>query len=569
MPDLFTIETEAIRLSWRRRTAGDPAPAAPAPLPARFGDDVPRLAVARLDDGPAPALAYAGDAPPLLQEQTDYLLFARSKDGRSLTVRHRDPVLTAGFHALDDGRAQHGIVNFGAQLGRSRFVVDVDARPHVAFDVEVFPTKFDYRADFLAVLHDLRDIHAGLALAYLRPTVSPASVVPAANASTPEWIVLLQHALGDLEDAMAHAARQPLRDTIRTERFVRAERVRRPDDAVRRAAQQGRGHGKALVAGVHVVREYLPARAGRSTLDTPEHRWLAARFYECEHRIAALHRAETTRAGRRQARIAEELRTLARRAGRLAASPLLSDAEGAASTAPTTRMLHAPGYREAYQACLHLQRGLAVAEGPLETSIKDLHLLYEYWCYLCVVRTASALTANPLPPTLLRPTADGLSLRLQSGRRQAVRMRGPDGARIAIRYNPHFSGHGYLVSQRPDIVIIRKDADGHTTLFVLDAKYRLDTSASYERRYGTTGPPAGTLNTLHRYRDAIRSRTAGRSQRRVAEAVVLYPWRPSDPAAYERGRHWQTLTAAGIGAIPLLPGADTFLTAWLQRILRP
>ena len=68
-----------------------------------------------------------------------------------------------------------------------------------------------------------------------------------------------------------------------------------------------------------------------------------------------------------------------------------------ARAAPRTASVSVDGFsasyatftsREAYRACLVLSLGLRIEGGPLALSVKDLSLLYEYWCYLATARTA-------------------------------------------------------------------------------------------------------------------------------------------------------------------------------------
>ena len=39
--------------------------------------------------------------------------------------------------------------------------------------------------------------------------------------------------------------------------------------------------------------------------------------------------------------------------------------------------------------------------------------------------------------------------------------------------------------------------------FIFDAKYKIDTSYEYKKKYNTPGPKEEDINTMHRYRDAI------------------------------------------------------------------
>ncbi|NBC16224.1 MAG: DUF2357 domain-containing protein, partial [Bacteroidetes bacterium] len=308
---------------------------------------------------------------------------------------------------------------------------------------------------------------------------------------------------------------------------------------------------------------YLPADQHRYTLDTPEHRWLAGGLARLHLRLAEiLDDEQQRRPGVRRRQVLREMDALQHRLADLRHLPVLTAAEGEPPLQPTQRLRTAPGYREAYQACLRLQRGLVLDGAPLRLALKDLHRLYEYWCTLTLVRLLAALTGDATPlRDLVAVEQRGLTLRLRRGRRQRIRFTTGE-QRITVTYNPRFGGRDVLVPQQPDLLLSVQSAEGDVTHYILDAKYRLDASPRYRRRYGLPGPPPDALNTLHRYRDAIRIRG-----QQAAQAVVLYPWRDADDQ-YPQSRHRRTLDRRGIGAIPLLPGATGYLRDWLERIVR-
>ncbi|NLG70272.1 MAG: DUF2357 domain-containing protein, partial [Firmicutes bacterium] len=65
---------------------------------------------------------------------------------------HSAPQLVAG---MGQGQGPHtlaGTINFHGQVGRSLFGVEVAGTRVLELEVEVFPRKIDYRADFDAML---------------------------------------------------------------------------------------------------------------------------------------------------------------------------------------------------------------------------------------------------------------------------------------------------------------------------------------------------------------------------------------------------------------------------------
>ena len=282
-------------------------------------------------------------------------------------------------------------------------------------------------------------------------------------------------------------------------------------------------------------------------------------------RLADLHAAEARRRPSvRRRRVREEIEAMQHRIAYLARLPIIQAAEGEPPQEPPWRLLTAPGYREAYRACVQLQQGLHLRTGPHRLPLKELHLLYEYWCYLTLVqRTAQAVGHREPLRRLIAVERQGLQVRLRKGRAQTVSFMLEQG-QLDLTYNPRFGGAGYLVPQQPDMLVTFSSADGRVARYVLDAKYRLDGSPSYRRRYGMPGPPIEALNTLHRYRDAIQGQGGRRD---VVQAVALFPYREETPGLFAQSRHRRMLGEIGVGAIPLLPGHTEHLAAWLSTVL--
>ena len=139
MPELFTIETDHLTLVWSRRRA-KPPPVVPEKAETPFS-----LPVQALRRGVEPVVRIPQSGQTHLFEQTDYTLFAQSKRGEPVRVWHRDPVLVQGLQRSDEGRVVHGAINFGTQVGQSRFVVEAGSLAQFEFVVEVLTSKRGYR----------------------------------------------------------------------------------------------------------------------------------------------------------------------------------------------------------------------------------------------------------------------------------------------------------------------------------------------------------------------------------------------------------------------------------------
>ncbi len=568
MSELFRIRTDRVELVWGAAREREPVPLAPTEPVAGRLVVTPRRSGLRLEVWRAGVPESVANDPalvvgPRLFEQTDYRVVARSLGAHPVSIAHRDPVLLNEIGREDGGRLALGYVNFGAQVGRSEITILADDEPEFDVEVEVFPTKLDYAADYERLLAEVQDVLTGLAVEYLRSTFRLGTGAWVPQPTHVEWLALLKHVATDLERALAQVAARPMRGLSREPTRARAERVRRADASVRAALRRSPGR----------IPPRVDERRARPTLDTPEHRWLARQVERITRRLARLVRDETKReASARRDRTIAELAALETRMARLARVEPLDAAEGEPPAGfASLRLLASPGYREAYRALLILSLGLRIEGGPVRLSVKDLSLLYEYWCYLALVRLVSEETGRDVPVReLFRVTERGLHVSLRKGSETALHFSAAAGRRVTVRYNPRFAGEAVLVPQRPDLVITLDDPDWPKLHLLVDAKYRVDASPEYVARYGAPGPPEDAVNVLHRYRDAILEieRAAGdRPERTVVHAAAAFPYREPADGAFRESLMWRSLDRLGVGAIPLLPGDTDYLREWLRAAL--
>ncbi len=591
MAELFRIETDKVSLVW----SGPTAPLEISTLSAGYTPG--RLSVVPLRQGMKiciqkptiqipPQVAGSVDCHigPHLFEESTYQLLLKSKNGEEIDLQHRDPLVLKNLSREDQGRIVYGSIHFGGQIGRSRFKVTVTGTPEFDFEVEVFPSKIDYTWDYEALLADLQDIITALVLSYLQSTYQMGLTTREKMPTKLEWVLLLRHILSDLERGLRYIEQHPERELKRMRVPTRVERLRKYDSSVQRCVLQGKGEGRVLRMRKGIpLRHRLPESRAMHTLDTQEHRWLAAQLSQIRRRLAQIYEEEMerqrmqgdTEVPTRRAQILDELKALKDHISRLEEiEPIAAAAGQPAPGFASLKLQQAPGYREAYHACIKLRYGLRVGDGKIPLSLKQLHILYEYWCFLSIVIMVSEVLGVNVPvERLLTVQQSGVRIQLQKGRTQSVVFPMDDGLAVEVVYNPTYSGDTYALPQEPDIVITLHNADWPKVSLILDAKYRIDSSDKYLERFGVAGPPQDAINVLHRYRDAILEDTgdgttrSDRYKRNVVEGVALYPYAEKEKE-FANSRLWQSLKRLGIGALPFLPSEKKYVEEWLRGVLR-
>lgn len=513
-------------------------------------------------------------------ENTDYDVYLEGLGvPTAVELRHRDPRLLRRMHVRQGGKVHGGTVNFGSAVGLSTFTVVVGGQPEFEVTVKVFPSKLDFETDREDMIEEIQRDLGALALQWLGATYGFGTATRGAPTDL-EWTLLLRHAIGDLERGLQEVARHPRRALVRESENQPAHRVRRLDGAVRAAL--GRAAGQRVVGtlanGLPIPRR-LPVNAASSTLDTPEHRWLASRLSVIRRRLAHVRVAEAGRRSRRggdpagAAAILTELTDLAARIERLAALPPM----GAAIGPPvpgfnSLQLMTAAGYGLAYRACMTLDLALRIQDGVVQLAEKGMDRLYEYWAFLRIVRGVERVVGGRADAAaLLGVESGGLQVRPLEGRQTTVKVRAARSGKVGITYNPQFDDRNLtLVAQRPDVLITFEQDGWPSQCLVVDAKYRLDSSPSHVRTVGQPAPPVDALNVLYRYRDAILARADEGPPaivHTVIEAAAVYPFAPPDTEAFRASRLWASLERIGVGAIPLLPRRESWLEEWFRRTL--
>lgn len=517
---------------------------------------------------------------PRLFEETAYKLYAKAKQGSKISIFHRDPLIISDLETVDNGKSVYGSINFKSQVGRSNFTVILDGTPEFDFEVEVFPSKLSYRSDYEQMLADVQDIMTALAMDYLKATYQMGTSLSNQPSGDLEWITLLENVLSDLEQALLYVARQPIRGLRRETVYRRTEQVKKVDAQVRAAFRYGAGKGDILeLTGGIRVRQVIRGTHACQTLDTLEHRWFARQLKQIHRRLHNIYRKELAiwysdpkKQSKRHNHILTQVKAFQQRISVLSKLDPFANAKGnVPSGYGSMQLLGAPGYKEAYKACLVLSLGLRIEGGPFKLSIKDLNVLYEYWCYLALLQIMAEETGKPIPvEKLVKVKNNGLQILLEHGRTTSVPFEGEGDRKITVSYNPRFSGSDMLVPQKPDLLISLEEDGWPKVHLVLDAKYRLDASDKYRNHYGSVGPPEDAINIMHRYRDAILERPNKHSelpQRTVIQAAALFPCPFEESRFFAQSKLWQALQSIGVGALPFLPDNTIKVREWLHSRL--
>jgi len=517
-----------------------------------------------------------GEHGPRFHEGTRYRMVAVASVGAAPRIIHRDSALTQDANTISGQPITILSLDFHEQIGLSAFEIRTDVGV-VRFTIEVFPTKLDYATDYRELLYEVGAAARGLAFEYLRSTYVRAGAKAAEATVEIEWLTLLRKHIDGLEAAVAFIGQHPRRSLVRTVEPMRIERIRRSSSSLRTSVARGSGNGEWIVLPrVGKVHSRILGTRASETLDTPEHRWLKRNLMMTRDQLSRIaqqldREVGGSWSGRESSRLRSEraeVYSFRDRIERLLETPLLRSIPGLTLSEFTSlTLMMAPGYSEAYQHLLALRLGLNVDGGALELSTKELDVLYETWCFIRIARMLVELAPGKVTlDDLIAISATGIRVRLRRDHQSNIGLQA-NGRELVLSYNRHFDG--LTGAQRPDIVLELRHMGWPEIIVVFDAKYRVDTSATYLRAFTVPGPPIDAVNALHRYRDAIvlgaKDSPRGRP---VVKGVALFPLAASLVVQFEQHQPlFQALAVLGIGALPFLPDCTASVERWLRALL--
>lgn len=530
---------------------------------------------------PTFSVGGAADAgPPRLFENTDYDVSVVRLDGSGrVHLSHGDPLVLRRIRSVGPSGDAHGTVNFGSAVGPSRFKVHTELGPEFEFTLKVFPTKLDFEDDRTRMIEEIQRALGAAAMRWAGPTHGWGDLTTSKSTGL-ERALIVQHAIPLLERGLAEVTRHPRRAIVRDPQPVLIHRVKRVDTSVLRDIRASRpgAQMEPLPMGARVPRS-VHVRTSTPTVDTPEHRWFAQRLRLVAGMLARLREAEAQRANANgevaeRAKLADgDLGRLAARIDRLRRLEPLAAAGGPPPPGfASLQLMTAAGYGLAYYACMLLDLGLRIQNGVVQLAERGMDALYEYWVFLKVAAEVSEVAGgDPDLAPLFRVYAKGLAVGLAGGDASTIRVKDSAGTKVTITYQPKFDDPMLtLLGQEPDVLITHEERGWPEQWLVLDAKYRIDSSARHRERVGAPAPPAEALNVLYRYRDALldgAGRAGGPATHVVVEAAAAYPHYPEPADDFQNSRLWASLERIGVGGIPLLPGRDAWLKEWLRRTL--
>ena len=508
---------------------------------------------------------------PLFFEQQNYeLIIEPLAAGHEITFRHENYHIRRQVTPVGNSGLLSGIINFRNEIGMSDLIVSADGiSDYLKLTIEVFPSRISYKDDYKAIAADVTAEVYSLAFDFLKKTYDSFDISTSRQSSEVEFFAIIRRIWGSFIAAADVILRSPHHELRQEHEVLPFYKAKRFDG---RSLRWAEGHPQFLVRnGKRIRAEKMLAVKKYVTYDTRENRLTK---FMLERTAARLVRFKAQYCGLGRETDAEVIRAIDGMVSgirRRCESGFMREVDPAPENTGMSLVFGmAPGYRELFRCYLMLQHSLSVTGDVFNLSLKDLAVLYEYWCFIKLNRLLKD-KYRLVSQDIIRVSGGGLFLTLVKGQGSRVKYLDPQtGETFTLSYNP-VKGDLPTGAQRPDNILRLEKKDAKTAYeYVFDAKYRVNPALPGTDYYNSVdtrpGPETGDINTMHRYRDAIVYQNgASPYERTMFGAYVLFPYHNEEE--YRQHRFYRSIGQVNIGGLPFLPSATSLVTQMLDELI--
>ena len=506
---------------------------------------------------------------PLFFEQQRYEIIIEAEPGHKIEFWHDNYNIRKNVTPVGKrGNILSGILNFGNEIGMSDLEILVDGKRYMKITLEIFPSKISYKDDYKAIVTDVTAEVYNLVFDFLKKTYDSFDISSSRQSSPVEFFAVIRKIYGEFIAAADRVIARPHHVLEKEYEVLPRHKIKRIDSKTirwieRHPDQAVRSSRGVLVDRALAVKKYV-------TYDTKENRLTKYMLQITAKKLEEFQKQYMKLSRDTDPVITDQISSMVNDIKRRYNTGFFNEVKAFPANSGMSLVFGlAPGYRELYRCYLMLQHGLSITGGIFDVSVKDLAVLYEYWCFIKL----NSLMKNRyklLFQDIIKIAGNGLFVSLVKGQRSRVRYLNPDnGEIITLTYNPK-EINVPTVTQKPDNVLRLEKKGADTDYeYIFDAKYRINAAldgSMYEKMYQNPGPQEDDINTMHRYRDAIvYQNNASPYERTMFGAYVLFPYH--NEKEYMQHRFYKSIEQVNIGGLPFLPTATGLVSQLLDELI--
>ncbi|MCW3102343.1 MAG: hypothetical protein JWO09_783 [Bacteroidetes bacterium] len=476
-----------------------------------------------------------------------------------------------------------GSFSFKDEVGETRIEIrDADNRLAFSLDAEVFPQKMDYRSDYRAMMEDISSIIQNLALDSLKDTYRKSRAKLSGHTTQHEWWSILEALFEQMIVHLGVIRRQPVHEIRSQEKVLPVEKIRlaskrNTDWLMKNGAYSNKGGNGIKIGG----RYFTHALSGKKhvTYNTYENRFVAWAVKNIAAQLGNYYEHVSNNSGNKD--FSDLLRKMkkyqSQLQGMLHQDPFNEAGEFEKRSHFSASLTRGAGYRDFMYVYLMLTRGLEITNNDIfKIGQKNISTLYEYWCFLVLVKLLKEQNGNAVDfQDLIKIRPGKFKVVLKKGQASKVRFKKADSDETTtIYFNREFRSDGikiFTYDQRPDYSIeFNKKGFEKPFWYLFDAKYRFGESTGMKPGGDSFNVPQDAIGQLHRYRDAIlHTEPSGSTYRSAVKnlgGIILYPY-PLGEETFTNNAYYKSISEVNIGAMPFLPGKTTLVNEFLNELI--
>jgi uncharacterized protein len=519
---------------------------------------------------------------PIFFENGVYQLVVKPKGNKEFTFFHEHQALrnSVGQSKFGDSVVLLGNLYFPNEVGLSTFEIREKNETKLSVTIEIFPTKLDYRNDYVKLLEEVNDEIYNLAFHFIRRTYLGAKAKLEGEPSRAEFYRLMQVHFQKLYEAINRIEKQPHHKLITTHKKVRGDQLGKQDQKGLQYLKKRPHLFVATDSGINMDDQKIMPKSGLNikkdlTYDNYENRyikWVMTRLIEkLDDLLTTLSNPNPRYDYKPDQDIMDELLNMKNILQKKVKSSFWESIGKLDRSIMSLVLQMAPGYRDVFKLFLLVSRGLQLQGKIYQMSVKDVAKLYEYWTYLKLGQILrNKYEELEQEQSIIQVSSNGLFVNLQQNTAaKRVFLHPQTKEKITLTYQQR-EGRLPTTTQIPDTMLsIKKKGKKYEYQYVFDSKYRVDfalSNTSYGRTYnGIPGPMEEDINTMHRYRDSIVVRNNGPFERKAFGAYVLFPW--NNEEIYQDHKLYKSIDEVNIGGLPFLPNTTQLVEQFLEHLI--
>ena len=512
---------------------------------------------------------------PMFYEQQQYEIVIEAVDGHKVAFWHDNlNVRNKVTRASRNHEILSGVINFGNEIGFSDLVIQIDGVNYLRLVIEVFPTKIDYQNDYKQIVEDVTKEVYNVVFDFLKKTYLGYQQSEKVNSSPVEFFAVINKIYKEFIKAADTNMSQPHHVLDTTHQVLPSHKVKKTDGRTIRWIKKHPDQAKRVNGEIRIERALAVRK--QVSYDTKENQLTKYILLSTARKLESFKKNYLKLQRKEDQAVIAKIDGMVRELNRRCNTTFLADVEAKeASSGMSLVFSMAPGYRDLYKYYLMLLRGLSITGDVFNISVKDLALLYEYWCFI-KLNSMMKDRYELISQDIVKVQGNGLFVSLVKGSSSKVKYRNSEnGEVITLSYNPK-SGQVPTVAQKPDNVLslekktVNQVGKKVKYEYVFDAKYRvnpaLEGSDYYNTISHTPGPETDDINTMHRYRDAIVYHNgADPYERTMFGAYVLFPY--ANKEEYRNHKFFESIEKVNIGGLPFLPSETSMVQDMLDALI--